>query len=177
MSTESSHLKSLAGTSLLDVYPLTGAQNNVWYHQQLDPESSVYHIGAAITFAGRLEIQRLEAAWKKVIEHVDTLGSSIILQDGIPFQKIHSEASTEIAFSDVRSDADPTLKAKKLLKDALIKPLNYFEAPCFRLGIIQTSDSNWIHYFIPHHLFLDGSARANILRLVAKAYSHIDEVL
>ncbi|WP_114653068.1 condensation domain-containing protein [Polynucleobacter necessarius] len=91
MSMESSRLSYLVGASSLDVYPLTGAQNNVWYHQQLDLESSVYHIGSAITFSGHLEIQHLEAAWKKVIAHVDTLRSSIILQDGTPFQKIHAE--------------------------------------------------------------------------------------
>ncbi|WP_150114234.1 condensation domain-containing protein, partial [Polynucleobacter yangtzensis] len=172
MNTQTSNLPQINDTLSNEIYPLTGAQKNVWYHQQLDPESSVYHIGAAITFHGNLDAQKLKCAWQRVFEHVDTLRLSIVLQDGIPYQKIAPLTQLNIESRDLRSDHNKEAKLNEILSHALKARIDYFQSPCFRVGIIQVSETNWVNYFIPHHLFIDGAARASILQLVSQAYDN-----
>ena len=42
--------------------PLTGAQRNVWFHQQLDPNEPAYNGGNHIKLEGDIDVARLDRA-------------------------------------------------------------------------------------------------------------------
>ena len=68
--------------------PLTDAQRNVWFHQQIDLDATGYNIGQSIRFAGVLDLERLAHAQQAMVDHFDNLRCRFAVIDSEPFQFI-----------------------------------------------------------------------------------------
>ena len=64
--------------------PLTDAQLNIWFHQQLDPCAVGYNIGQSIRFEGDLDLEKLAYAQQAVINHFDNLRCRFVVIDDEP---------------------------------------------------------------------------------------------
>ena len=68
--------------------PLTGAQRNVWFHQQLDPNEPAYNAGNYIELEGDIDVARLDRAQKRLFEETDVLRLGFHDIDGEPYQVV-----------------------------------------------------------------------------------------
>jgi hypothetical protein len=50
-----------------ELVPLTGAQRDVWFHQQLDPASTQYNLAQFCRIHGHVDRQRLADAFIRVV--------------------------------------------------------------------------------------------------------------
>ncbi|HEX2061560.1 MAG TPA: amino acid adenylation domain-containing protein, partial [Thermoanaerobaculia bacterium] len=72
--------------------PLSLAQQRLWFLDQLDHDASVaYHLPAALWLRGRLDVAALEVALDRLVARHESLRTSFVAIDGVPYQQIAPE--------------------------------------------------------------------------------------
>ena len=66
-----------------NLLPLTGAQANVWFHQQLDPSSVAYNVGQYIEIDGVIEPERMARALQSVVDGAEAYRVHFVVRDGL----------------------------------------------------------------------------------------------
>src|SRR5215469_2479466 len=82
---------SFANSSEGDVYvfPTSFAQQGPWFHAQLLPESTAYHVFYALSIKGELDALALEQSLNALIGRHEVLRTTFEARDGQPCQVIH----------------------------------------------------------------------------------------
>ncbi len=138
--------------------PLSFAQQRLWFLHQLDPESTVYNIGAAVELTGSLNIPALENALRMIIRRHENLRTSFLQVDGIPQTRIQQDVEWLLKVIDARHLAGAGARPELLRYAAgLIREhLDIAHAPLFRANVLTTGPENHILVFTLHHIIFDG---------------------
>ena len=86
----------------MNLLPLTDAQLNIWYHQQIDPKATGYNIVQSIRFTGDLNLERIAFAQQAVIDRFDNLRCRFVVLNDEPFQIIDENVTAPSQSWDVR---------------------------------------------------------------------------
>src|SRR5262245_27256105 len=78
------------------VFPTSFAQQRLWLLDQLEPNSALYSLPAALRLRGRLDVQALKSSLIEIAQRHESLRTTFDSKDGQPFQVIH--ATAEISF-------------------------------------------------------------------------------
>ncbi|OAJ74063.1 hypothetical protein AYJ08_10560 [Brevibacillus sp. SKDU10] len=149
-----------------DVYPLSFAQRRIYLSSQVNGESTVYNMPAMVHLKGFLDIERLEKTLNEVIKRHEVLRTSFVTRDGVPFQKIHEEASLTIARLGAAKESLNTSMAE------FIKPFSLHIAPLLRAGIVSINETEHVMMFDMHHIISDGVTIQLLCNEMAKLYAN-----
>ena len=72
------------------IFPLTGAQRNVWFHQKVDVNATAYRAGQHIVIEGDLDTQRLDRIQQQSILDTEILSLRFVEVDQEPYQTFYS---------------------------------------------------------------------------------------
>jgi hypothetical protein len=135
--------------------PLTDAQLNVWFHQQIDPKATGYNIGQSIKFKGNLDLNRLAFAQQAVIDRFDNLRCRFVVNNDEPFQVIDEQASATTQTWDIRDLRCPEITAQKIISNEAEKVFDLERDLLCRFGLIRIADDQWEWFWITHQLVSD----------------------
>ena len=148
----------LSHQSLIFEHQPSPAQRRLWLIHQLDPDSPVYHIPAAVRLHGRLDLDRLEHAINRIIARHASLRTIFEEQDGDPIARILPELGIRLEHSDAVGE---TLEAR--LEDALRqarvlarKPFDLTRGPLLRAAVWRLDEDDHLLAFVIHHIIADG---------------------
>lgn len=138
--------------------PLSFAQQRLWFLDQLDPESTVYNIGAAIELTGPLNIPALENAMRTIIRRHENLRTSFLQVDGMPRTRIEEDVRWSLRVVDARhlATADARPELLRYAAGLIREHLDIAHAPLFRANVLATGPENHILVFTLHHIIFDG---------------------
>ena len=95
-------LSSAPITSLIrQRFPLSFAQQRLWFLEQLYPGTAVYNIPAAVRLRGWLEYAALARALAIVIDRHHILRTRFVDDDGEPWQEVFACPPLELAVTDL----------------------------------------------------------------------------
>ena len=80
--------------------PLTGAQQNIWFHQQLDPHSAAYHLSYYCRLLGPFDPARLGLAIDYAIATIEPLRAQFVVNEGRPYQRTQSKIAAGLQVVD-----------------------------------------------------------------------------
>src|SRR5262245_39632390 len=89
---------------------ISATQERLWFLQELEPDSSVYHTSAAFRLTGKLSAELLERRLNQIVAQQTPLRATFKAIDGQPQQQIAPNAAITIAVEDV---ADEHAAAKR----------------------------------------------------------------
>ncbi|MFD0635613.1 condensation domain-containing protein [Catenulispora yoronensis] len=84
-----------------DVFPLSFAQERIWFLEQLDPGSAAFTITAALRVQGRLDAVALDRALTALADRHEVLRTRFDHDGTAPVQIIAPEARTVLRVVDV----------------------------------------------------------------------------
>lgn len=148
-------------------YPLSPAQRRLYILDQLDAGTTAYNLPTMMVVEGPLDKEKIERAFKILIQRHDTLRTSFDTVDGEPVQKIHDHVNFDIDYITCSErEVDHTI-------ETFIRPFNLEEAPLVRLAIITISDSSnkYMLLFDMHHIISDGTSMAIFKHEFIKLYT------
>lgn len=130
-------------------YAVSSAQKRIFFHQQLNPTSTVYNIPNVFELKN-YELKKLEKAFKQLIARHEVLRTSFQFHINEPFQIIHDTIDFSI---DV---INTTTSSLEVSLQNCVQPFQLETGKLFKVIIIH-NDSNQTFLFIDiHHIICDG---------------------
>lgn len=115
-----------------DLYPLSSAQKRLYLLQQMDLESMGYNMPKVVEIQGNVDRERMEAAFRALIQRHGTLRTSFHFVDGEPVQTIHPEVTFTLGAVDCEEADLPGIVRE------FVQPFHLETAPLFRAALVTT---------------------------------------
>jgi amino acid adenylation domain-containing protein len=167
--------------------PLSFAQQRLWFLDQLEPGSSVYHLPLALRLSGPLNVEALESSLHEIVVRHEALRTVFPLQQGVPSQQITEPHFTlqrarlqELASA---SSASGTLEVEAVEADTVAglvgswvseqtrTPFDLQHGPLFRASLLHLSEGDHVLVLTLHHIVSDGWSMGVLTRELSALYS------
>ncbi|HWP42477.1 MAG TPA: amino acid adenylation domain-containing protein [Blastocatellia bacterium] len=156
-----------------DCFPLSYAQQRLWFIHQLAPESPAYNVFAALRLKGKLDAAALERALSEVVRRHESLRTTFPLRDEQPVQLIAPAAPVDLKPLDLSTLAEERREevVRHMVTEEAHRPFNLAEGPLFRTGLLMLGEQEHILLLSMHHIISDGWSMGVLLREIATAYN------
>lgn len=154
-------------------YPLSFAQQRLWFMDQLHPESTFYNISGAVRLSGELNIPALEQALAALAKRHQVLRTRFELKDAEPAQSVEHDATVNLQYEDLQS-FKPEERAGRLairIEEESRKAFLLSQAPLVRVVLLQTSEGEYVLFVSMHHIISDGWSVGVLIRELSELYA------
>nr|WP_231873860.1 non-ribosomal peptide synthetase [Luteibacter rhizovicinus] len=154
-------------------YPLSFAQQRLWFLDQLEGQSPTYNIPAAVRLKGRLDVDALQGALNDVVARHDALRATFDSVEGTPLQTIASHLDVMLVLHDLRALA-PTerdVKTRWLMLDEARTPFDLQQGPLVRGSLLQLGDGEHLLLLTMHHIVSDGWSMGIFVKELGTLYA------
>ena len=151
--------------------PLSFAQQRLWFLHQLEPESPVYNMPAALHLPGRLDRAVLAAALGEVARRHESLRTRCIAIEGEPVQVVDPPAPVPVPEIDLAGlpAARRSEEARRLARAEALRPFDLGDpgGPLLRTALVRLGEAEQLLLLTMHHVISDGWS----LRVLARELS------
>jgi amino acid adenylation domain-containing protein len=153
--------------------PLSLAQQRLWFLNQLDPDSPVYNIGAALGMKGMINVPALERTLQHIVQRHEDLRTGFVQINGTPQAVIRDGRDWRLQKIDVRHlwDDGPTSELLKYAAQLVRERFDITRDSLFRVQLLTAAPENHVLLFTTHHLISDGWSVGVLGQEVAEIYS------
>ncbi|CAM2069713.1 Amino acid adenylation domain-containing protein [Sulfidibacter corallicola] len=155
----------------LGPWPLSFAQQRLWFLDRLEPGSPRYNMPETVSLAADTDLQALEAALGDLVARQSSLRTRFGQRDGQPVQIIDPPRAMALPREDL-SDLPPEQRGPTLQKriDAFAQqPFDLEKGPLFRTKLIL-GDEDHLLLINMHHIISDGWSQEIFNRELAALY-------
>ncbi|PUA39936.1 hypothetical protein C8Z91_05365 [Paenibacillus elgii] len=139
----------------IQLFPLTNAQQRIWYTELLYPNTSVSLLSGTVKMKGKMDIDAFKRSINMVIEQYDAFRIRITSEDGIPKQYVVPYEEKEFEVLNL-SDFDSLAQAEEWLERHKQTPFELFHSELFHFLFLKISDDEyWLNTKV-HHIISDG---------------------
>jgi aspartate racemase len=154
------------------VFPTSFAQQGPWFHAQLLPESTAYHIFYAVAIEGPLDALALEQSLNALIGRHEVLRTTFEARDGQPWQVIHPAARAALPVLDL-SDLPARAREAEILRLAnqqAGRPFDLARGPLLRASLLHMGAREHLLLLTIHHIIFDEWSLSVFLGELADLY-------
>jgi amino acid adenylation domain-containing protein len=156
-----------------DRFPLSFAQERLWFLDRMEPESALYNLPIAARLEGRLDEGAFAAALDDVIRRHEALRTTFPLVEEEPVQAVRSAASASLPVIDLRGVRDPLRLLEAARQEMTIeakRPFDLAAGPLLRPLLLRLDDEASLLLLTVHHIVADGWSLGVLLRDLGAAY-------
>ncbi|MHC5857699.1 amino acid adenylation domain-containing protein [Nostoc sp.] len=162
------HSKSLSQVQPAEVYPLSFAQQRLWFLDRLEPGNPAYNISLAVNIKGQLDIILLEQSLNEIIRRHETLRTTFTTVNGQPVQIIAD--SLKLSLSVINTELQSNVAVQKLLTQESQRPFDLTHGPLLRAKLLRLAQQEHILLLEMHHIISDGWSTEVFLQEIALLY-------
>ena len=155
------------------VFPVSFAQQRLWFLDQFEPDSPFYNIPTAVRLTGALNVDALHQALNEIMRRHEVLRTTFGVLDGEPIQMIAPEATFALPVVDLRElpKTEREDEALRLANEEARQPFNLLTGPLLRAKLLRLADDETIILLTMHHIISDGWSIGVLVREIAVLYS------
>ncbi|WP_281274219.1 non-ribosomal peptide synthase/polyketide synthase [Brevibacillus gelatini] len=141
-----------------DEWPLSYAQQRLWFLDRLIPNSAMYNIPVGFRLRGEVDAQVLECALNEIIRRHESLRTTFIDVDGRAVQVIHTDVHLSLGVMDLRNKpaAEKDAEWKRMAAEDASTPFQLDQWPLMRAVLIRLAEQESILWLNVHHIIADG---------------------
>ncbi len=167
--------------------PLSFAQQRLWFLDQLEPGSPLYHLPLALHIEGPLDAARLARSLGEVVRRHETLRTVFAVHAGKPVQVIRPAEPFLLPVVDLaglpgtsdRTDPSnpsdpsdlPARQALRLAQEEADRPFDLARDPLLRGVLLRRSPEDHVLALTLHHIAGDGWSIGVLVREMRAAYA------
>jgi amino acid adenylation domain-containing protein len=157
----------------LNSFPLSFAQQRLWFIDQLEPGSSLYNIPLAVRLHGHLDIPALERTLSEIIRRHEVLRTTFPLIDGRPMPVITAPERIKLPIIDLQgfAESDREAEAQRLATEETQRPFDLAKGPVLRAMLLRLGVEDHVAVVTIHHITSDGWSTGVLVREVATLYT------
>jgi Condensation domain/Phosphopantetheine attachment site len=142
-------------------FPVSFAQQRLWFLEQLTPGEPTYNLPYAFWLEGPLDAQALQRAMDALVARHAVLRTSIVGYDGVPEQVVADAGTVPIERIELPLELDEcerTRKAESIAVELARQPFDLAAAPLIRTALIVAGPDRQLFVLVVHHSICDGSS-------------------
>ncbi|MEM9905083.1 MAG: condensation domain-containing protein, partial [Cyanobacteria bacterium P01_D01_bin.44] len=153
-------------------YPLSFAQQRLWFLEQLEPGNPFYNQPAAAYLTGTLNLAVLEQSLNEVGRRHGALRTTFSLIEEKPVQVIQPTLNLRLPVIDLRElpQAKAESQVRHLVAEEGQRPFNLSASPLLRGMLLQLDEAEYVLLLTMHHIISDGWSTGIFLRELAVLY-------
>jgi amino acid adenylation domain-containing protein/non-ribosomal peptide synthase protein (TIGR01720 family) len=154
------------------LFPLSFAQQRLWFLSQYDPESPEYNIPQGFRVTGPLAPEILERTLTAIVSRHEALRTTFTAVDGEPRQLIAERSRVELPLTDLT--AWPRQEREARARQAAVadarRPFDLTQGPLLRALLFRLDAEEHLFFVNVHHIVYDGWSRGIFLAELAALY-------
>src|SRR5271165_581238 len=154
------------------VFPLSLAQQRLWFLDQLHPGNPAYNVPFGLRLRGNLIPGALELGVRRLIQRHEILRTRFELEDGHPVQVVAADSVMEVPFCDLTGipGDDRQREVYRIGMEEARLPFNLVNGPLLRFKLIHPAPDEHILFCVMHHIVCDGWSLEIFVRELAALY-------
>jgi thioesterase domain-containing protein/acyl carrier protein len=154
------------------VFPLSLAQQRLWFLDQLYPGNAAYNVPFGLRLQGNLNPGALELSARELIQRHEILRTSFERGAGRPVQVVAADSVIEIPVIDLTGmpSSDRQLEADRIGQAEAQIPFTLATGPLLRLKLIRLAEEEHLLLCVMHHIVCDGWSLEIFVRELAAFY-------
>ncbi|MEB4212390.1 condensation domain-containing protein, partial [Mycobacterium sp. 94-17] len=154
------------------VLPLSFAQSRLWFIDQLQGPSAMYHMPVALRLQGHLDEAALGAALADVVGRHESLRTRFPAVEGIPRQQVVAAGRAEVDWRVIEAGDWPADRLAQAIQDVVCDPFDLATDLPVRATLFRVSAQEHVLAAVVHHIAADGVSITPLLRDLSVAYAH-----
>jgi hypothetical protein len=153
-------------------FPLSFAQQRLWFLDQLEPNSSVYNMPSAFRLEGRLDIPALEESFNEIARRHEALRTNFSMIGEEAVQIISPSLVITIPVVDLSdlSESERQNEARRLVHEEGLTPFDLSQGPLLRVRLVRLGEQDHILLLTLHHIVSDGWSMGVLFRELSELY-------
>ena len=169
-------LKSLArGVEQVgrEQFPLSFAQERLWFLSELEPESPFYNCASAVRLKGRLDVESFERALGEVVRRHEILRTVFPMVEGQPAQVILPAEPLRLSrlVMSGLGEAERDAEVRRLLASETRRGFDLKRGPLVRATLIELDNDEHVALLTMHHIVSDGWSMGVLVGEVTRLYA------
>lgn len=153
-------------------FPLSFAQERLWFLDQLEPGSPLYNCPAAVRLKGRLDVSSLARSLQEILARHEVLRTSFPIVDGHPVQRVRPPSPFPLPLLDL-TPLPPLAReaeAARLARDDAQRPFDLAHGPLLRASLLRLDHDDHVALLTLHHVVSDAWSTSVLVRELAALY-------
>ena len=154
--------------------PLSYSQKRLWFIDQL--EGSIhYHIPAVLRVHGRLDVSRLERAFRQVLSRHEVLRSVMLEVEGTAYQQVLSDSGWSLGYRRLEGACQGSNHVA--VQELLDRPFNLSSDYMLRADLQEYANEEQLLVVVLHHIAADGWSMPLLVQELVQLYKNIEDSL
>ncbi|HEX2091053.1 MAG TPA: condensation domain-containing protein, partial [Longimicrobiaceae bacterium] len=154
------------------VFPLSFAQERLWFLEQLEPGTALYNIPLATRLSGALDVPALERAFGEIVRRHEALRTTFRAVEGAAVQVVHPPREVKLTVEDL-TGAPPEERdavVGHIAREEGLRPFDLVRGPLFRVRLLRLDREEHALLVTMHHIVSDGWSVGVLDRELAVLY-------
>ncbi|WP_243391509.1 non-ribosomal peptide synthetase [Paenibacillus sp. GM1FR] len=151
-----------------EYYPLSSAQKRLFIQHTLDGADQLYNMPELVQVEGEFDLDRLEAALRKLITRHESLRTGFEMMKGEVVQRIYPQV--DFAIEHHQADTEDSDQIEQIVRN-FVRPFDLGQPPLLRTGVIELEPHLRILLFDMHHIVSDGVSMAIVMEEFSSFYA------
>ncbi|MBN9744584.1 non-ribosomal peptide synthetase [Amycolatopsis sp. A1MSW2902] len=153
--------------------PLSTAQTDVWFDEQLSGGGLAYAMADYLDISGDLDVPVFVEAFRLLTDEAECFRARFFEVDGEPRQVVEPLTELPVSFLDLSGEPDPEAAALAWMHEDLARPFSVSDFPLFRAALLTLGPRRRFWYLTTHHLVGDGFSAAICHRRMGELYTAV----
>ncbi|HYG63424.1 MAG TPA: condensation domain-containing protein, partial [Thermoanaerobaculia bacterium] len=151
------------------VFPLSFAQQRLWFLDRLEPGGTAYNIPLAVRLGGAIRIPELSWVFAAIVRRHEALRTTFGTRDGQAVQVIAPFSAPPLALVDLAGlpETQRESQAQTLALAEIRRPYDLQRGPLLRLCLVRLDERDHVLLMTLHHIVADGWSMGVLLREIA----------
>ena len=153
-------------------FPLSFAQQRLWFLDQLEPNRSVYNMPSAFRLEGRLDIPALEQSFNEIARRHEALRTtfSMIGEEAVQIISPSLVITTPVVDLSDLSESERQNEARRLVHEEGLTPFDLSQGPLLRVRLVRLGEQDHVLLLTLHHIVSDGWSMGVLFRELSELY-------
>lgn len=155
-----------------NTFPLSYAQERLWFLEQLDPGNYAYNFVFGDRIEGSLNVEALEQALNEIIKRHGSLRTAFRSVKGQPVQVIEEEVILDLPVSDLGqlSETEKDVEIARHITEIGQTSFHLSQAPLLQARLLRREETVHVLLVCIHHIVTDGWSMGVFYRELTRLY-------
>ena len=153
-------------------FPLSFAQQRLWFLDQLEPGQATYNVPAAMRVTGNLNLLALHQCLTEIVRRHEALRTAFAGVDGRPVATLTQASELRLRVIDLQQ-LEPDRREPEVLRLARAeadRPFDLGQPPLLRVTLLRLGQQEQVVLFTMHHITCDAWSIAQLMKEVTRLY-------